>query len=381
MLVILPSKPKETNMINITYKRLLNIVLVTLVAGCSSSRQVACYPPTTTSTTTTASIPRPSTPPVAKLPSLSNNLPESPVASTQVPAGKQFIEAGNYYATSVSGDYANSADLQSFIQYMVQKHGFSQTYLNGLFSQAAYLESVVRLEEPPASSHSVSVHPSKGSWSRYRQQFLTEAHINNGVAFWRENESAIQKASSTYGVDPEYIVAIIGVETFFGRNVGKTRTLDALTTLAFDTQRRAKFFTAELEHFLLITREEGYEPLSIVGSWAGAMGLGQFMPSSFRKLAVDFNNDGKRDLWQPDDAIGSVANYFSRSGWQYQAPVAEQSNQGDGFSTVELSTNSGSEFWSVYPNFKVIKKYNSSDKYAMAVHQLAQACKQRYQYQ
>jgi membrane-bound lytic murein transglycosylase B len=333
---------------NLSIKHLFTLALAISMLSCSSTRPVI-YPPTpTTPTTPTTSITKP-------------------------PA-----EVGSYSAATLSGTYANSVALQSFIQRMVQQYGFSQTYLNGLFSQVNHLNSVVKLENPPASQL-VSSSSGTGSWSRYRQQFLDEAHINNGVQFWRDNASTLQKASSTYAVDPEYIVAIIGVETFYGRNVGKTRTLDALTTLAFDTQRRAAFFTSELENFLLITREEKYEPLAVVGSWAGAMGLGQFMPSSFRNLAVDFNNDGKRDLWQPADAIGSVANYFSKNGWQLHGTVAAPSNQPDPFSTIELGTYSGSEFWSVYPNFKVIKKYNSNDKYAMAVHQLAQACKQRYQ--
>ena len=262
---------------------------------------------------------------------------------------------------------------------MVLEHGFSESYLNGLFSQGQapglrYSSGKCRRQyhgPKPAT-------PSQAGWTRYRQQFLTEAHINHGVAFWSNNADAIQKASATYGVDPEYIVAIIGVETFFGRNVGKTRIFDALTTLAFDTQRRAKFFTQELENFLLMTREEGYEPLQPVGSWAGAMGLGQFMPSSFRTLAVDFNNDGHRNLWDQCDAIGSVAHYFSRNGWQSNMPVAEQTRGYSGESTIELSADNGSEYWRVHPNFKVIKKYNNSDKYAMAVHQLAQAIKQRY---
>ena len=326
-------------MINIAYKPLLIMAFVLFVTGCGAPRPITQKSP----------------PPVT---------------------GNQQ-GAGNYFATSLTGEYADSVELQNFIQYMVQKYGFSQQYLNGLFSNAVFLESVVRLEKPVAP-HSFSGHPSGGSWSRYRQQFLDEAHINKGVEFWRNYASALQKASAQYGVDPEYIVAIIGVETYFGRNVGKTRVIDALTTLAFDTERRAKFFTAELENFLLMSREEGYDPRAIVGSWAGAMGLGQFMPSSFRKLAVDFNSDGKRDLWQPEDAIGSVANYFASNGWKANSPVAELTNQPDSFSSIELSTYSGSEFWEIYPNFKVIKKYNSSDKYAMAVHQLAQACKQRY---
>ena len=159
---------------------------------------------------------------------------------------------------------------------------------------------------------------------------------------------------------------------------GKTCIFDALTTLAFDTHRRAKFFTQELENFLLMTREEGYEPREPVGSWAGAMGLGQFMPSSFRTLAIDFNNDGRRDLWHQYDAIGSVAHYFSRNGWQYRTPVAQPTGGYGGESTIEFSGINGFEYWRVYPNFKVIKKYNNSNKYAMAVHQLAQAIKQRY---
>lgn len=326
-------------MMKISYKSLAIVALVLLVTGCGVPRPINQKPQ-----------------------------PRIPVKSS---------EKGNYSASFLTGEYADSAELQNFIQYMVEQHGFSQNYLKGLFSNAVFLESVVRLEKP-SNIHNVSMRPSNGSWSRYRKQFLDEAHINKGVEFWRNNAAALQRASATYGVDPEYIVAIIGVETYFGRNVGKTRVIDALTTLAFDTERRAKFFTSELENFLLMSREEGYDPREVLGSWAGAMGLGQFMPSSFRKLAVDFNNDGKRDLWQPEDAIGSVANYFSKHGWQANSPVAELSNQPDGFSTIELSTYSGSEFWEVYPNFKVIKKYNSNDKYAMAVHQLAQACKQRY---
>ncbi|MDO9141322.1 MAG: lytic murein transglycosylase [Methylobacter sp.] len=277
----------------------------------------------------------------------------------------------------LTGIYANSLPAKHFIQHMVREHGFSEDYLNGLFSRANRLDYVIRLETPEPYHGPKPAHPKVGGWTRYRKQFITDAHINNGVAFWGNNAEAIQKASATYGVDPEYIVAIIGVETFYGRNVGKTRTFEALTTLAFDTQRRAKFFTSELENFLLMTREENYEVFKPVGSWAGAMGLGQFMPSSFRKLAVDFNNDGRRDLWDQDDAIGSVAHYFSRSGWQSNRPVAEPAKSYSDDAVITLSADTGNEHWRVHPNFKVIKKYNNSDKYAMAVHQLAQAIKQR----
>ena len=199
------------------------------------------------------------------------------------------------------------------------------------------------------------------------------------MGFWHNNADAIRHASTTYGVDPEYIVGIIGVETYFGKNIGKTCVFDALTTLSFNTYRRSKYFMSELEHFLLMARDEGYNPRDPVGSWAGAMGLGQFMPSSFRRLGVDFDHNGRCDLWHPDDAIGSVANYFSRSGWQYRSPVAQQISNPYDASVIELSTYGGNEYWRVHHNFKVIKRYNNSNKYAMAVHQLAQAIKQRYQ--
>lgn len=282
----------------------------------------------------------------------------------------------NYSATTLTGNYASYPDVQKFIQHMVQTHGFSEDYLNGLFSGAQRLDYVIRLESPEPSTSSSK--PSPGSWARYRNKFLTEAHINNGVAFWREHALAIEKASTTYGVDPEYIVAIIGVETFFGKNFGKTCIFDALTTLSFDTYRRAPYFTQELENFLLMAKEEGYEPREPKGSWAGAMGYGQFMPSSFRNLAVDFDNNGHRDLWHPHDAVGSVAHYFAEHGWQLHAAVTRPTQPTNEPEVIELSGATGSEYWRIYPNFKVIKTYNNSNKYAMAVHQLAQAIRQRY---
>ncbi len=275
------------------------------------------------------------------------------------------------------GSYSGSPEVQSFIRRMVNNHGFSEGYLNNLFARANRLDSVIRLEGPK-SSNSGPARP--GSWTRYRNKFLTEQHIGNGVEFWRNNAGAISKASAAYGVDPEYIVGIIGVETYFGKNIGKTCVFDALTTLSFDTYRRSKYFQSELEHFLLMAREERMDPKQPVGSWAGAMGLGQFMPSSFRKLAIDFDHNGRRDLWQPYDAIGSVAHYFSRNGWQYKNPVAEPSYDSYDSSVITLSTYEGDEYWRVHHNFKVIKRYNNSNKYAMAVHQLAQAIKQRYMY-
>jgi membrane-bound lytic murein transglycosylase B len=292
-------------------------------------------------------------------------------------SGEAYPNAYAYTAGNVTGIYGNSAAVRDFIQHMVREHGFDGAYLNGLFSRANRLYSVIRLEN--AQQPQQFQGPARiGGWTRYRSKFLTNGHIDNGVKFWMNNADIIQKASAAYGVDPEYIVAIIGVETYFGRNTGRTRVFDALTTLAFDTRRRGEFFASELENFLLMTREESYDPFEPTGSWAGAMGLGQFMPSSFRRLAVDFDSDGRRDLWQSYDAIGSVAHYFSSSGWQLNEPVAERAGSFRDSASIALSTYNGDEYWRVYPNFKVIKSYNNSDKYAMAVHQLAQAIKQRY---
>ncbi len=285
--------------------------------------------------------------------------------------------SSNYQSFFLTGTYAHSPALLKFIQYMVRQHGFSETYLNGLFSKANRLEPVIKLETPEPTTGPTK--PSVGSWTRYRNKFLTDDHINNGVEFWRNNAETIRRASATYGVDPEYIVGIIGVETYFGRNFGKTRIFDALTTLSFDTERRSKYFMSELESFLLMARDEHFDPLKPQGSWAGAMGYGQFMPSNFKTLAVDFNKDGKRDLWHPHDAVGSVAHYFSKSGWQMHQPVTKRISFSKDPSIIELSTYEGNEFWQIYANFKVIKKYNNSNKYAMAVHQLAQAIKSRYQ--
>lgn len=346
-------------MATLMYKHLLRFAAIALLVGCASDLD--------TQNSNLA------------MPAPDDTVPAQPRAKMPVnpndTASGAMTTPHYYNSDSVAGDYAHSPAVQAFIRQMVHKHQFSESYLNGLFSQAQRLESVIRLESPAPSTGK----PRLGSWTRYRNKFLTDDHIANGVEFWRANASAIAKASATYHVDPEYIVGIIGVETYFGKNMGKTCIFDALTTLAFDTHRRGSYFASELENFLLMTREENYEPRELVGSWAGAMGFGQFMPSSFRHLAVDFNHDGHRDLWDSNDAIGSVAHYFSKNGWQASHPVTEMAAPSVDPSVIELSTYTGNEYWRVHPNFKVIKRYNNSNKYAMAVHQLAQAIKERYQ--
>ena len=345
-------------MANLVYKRLFKLALAAMLASCASepvNYQVEY--PKNSHQQSKAPVDRP----IQHYPNSDERAPYS--SSSEAPI--------------LTGTYANSPAVRDFIQHMVHKYGFSETYLNSLFSQAHRLDSVIRLENPAPSTGPSKAHP--GSWTRYRNKFLTDAHISNGVEFWRSNADAIQRASATYGVDPEYIVGIIGVETYFGKNFGKTCIFDALTTLSFDTYRRSDYFKSELENFLLMTRDEDFDPRQPQGSWAGAMGYGQFMPSSFRRLAVDFNNDGRRDLWHPKDAVGSVAHYFSRSGWQLHNPVTKPVGPAIDPAVIELSTYEGNEYWRIYPNFKVIKKYNNSNKYAMAVHQLAQAIKQQYQ--
>ncbi|MEN9595622.1 MAG: hypothetical protein RL236_56 [Pseudomonadota bacterium] len=335
-----------------TFRQLFVFFLLLLLAGCATEPVI-----------------RPSKP--------------TPVDTGRIP---DYIEA-----RPIVGIYANQPTVTAFVQHMVHDYGFSEDYLNNLFSQANKLDSVLRLEVdpfvPPKPKYTGPVSPlpvlppkpkATLGWSSYRKQFLDDTHINNGVDFWRANAEALQRASATYHVDPEYIVGIIGVETYFGRNVGKTNTFDALSTLSFFSLRRAEYFTKELENFLLMAKEENYEPRKVIGSWAGALGLGQFMPKSFRKLAVDFNGDGKRDLWNPVDAIGSVAHYFSNSGWKFNQPVATPINGDIDDEYIILAADNGSQFWAVGTNFTTIKKYNSSNKYAMAVHQLGQSIKQRY---
>lgn len=316
--------------------------------------------------------------------------------------------AGNYRASRLGGDYANYAATRQFVDKMVDQHGFNRTYINGLFSKVERKDGVLEILNRPSAKG-----PARpGSWTRYRNIFMTEKRMQEGAEFMTTYRKELNRAYQQYGVPPEYITAIIGVETSYGGNIGKVPVLDALATIAFDYPRRSKYFTSELEQFLLMTREEGFDPKSPVGSYAGAMGLGQFMPSSFRRYAVDFDGNGRRDLWNPVDAIGSVANYFSEHGWQKGGEVAvpasftstsyrsmktgyrskhslgslrkagirpKGSVASDRVSLLKYSTYDGDELWLGMHNFYVITRYNHSSKYALAVHQLAQEVKRRYE--
>ncbi len=321
------------------------------------------------------------------------------------PASRACV--GAYRARQLTGDFAGYASLQQFVDQMVRQHGFEEEYLLGLFSQARRKNWT--LNYLAKSDQELKGPPSPGGWSRYRAKFLDERHIGAGVEFARRNRAALQRATRQYGVPEEYILGILAVETTFGGYVGKDRVLDALTTLGFDYSRRGDYFRGELENFLLMARSEGLDPATPVGSYAGAMGLGQFMPSSFLRWAVDFNGDGRRDLWNAEDAIGSVANYFSQHGWQPGHPVVTplQANgpvsleaglkpqytlaalqqaglqparpcSSDGpLRLVRLRYASYDQYLIGHPNFYTITRYNNSTYYAMTVHELALSIKRR----
>lgn len=212
--------------------------------------------------------------------------------------------------------YADRPDVVAFIDEMVVDHAFDAAALRRFFAEVRYQRAVVSAMSRPV------VAPPK--WYEYAPQFLTSARIDSGVAFWSANAAALERAQKEFGVPAEIVVAIIGVETFYGRHTGSYRVADALTTLAFDYPRRAWFFRNELKHFLLQTREQKISPLVPKGSYAGAQGLPQFMPGSLRDYALDYDGDGSIDLaGDVDDAIGSVANYLARHGWQAGGPIME----------------------------------------------------------
>ncbi len=324
--------------------------------------------------------------------------------TTGTPSGGFLLEP-QHNVMQMGGDFANNPNAQQFIDKMVNKHGFDRQQLQEILSQAKRLDSVLRLMDNQAPTTSVKP-PSgpNGAWLRYRKKFITPDNVQNGVVFWNQYEDALNRAWQVYGVPPEIIVGIIGVETRWGRVMGKTRILDALATLSFNYPRRAEYFSGELETFLLMARDEQDDPLNLKGSFAGAMGYGQFMPSSYKQYAVDFSGDGHINLWDPVDAIGSVANYFKAHGWVKGDQVAVMANGQapglpNGFKTrysisqlaaagltpqqplgnhqqaslLRLDVGTGYQYWYGLPNFYTITRYNHSTHYAMAVWHLGQA--------
>ncbi|KAA6187498.1 lytic murein transglycosylase B [Thiohalocapsa marina] len=311
---------------------------------------------------------------------------------------------------------------QAFIADMVDRHGFSPQTLDTLLAGARYQQAIVDAMDRPYEGR---------PWREYRRLFLTPERIQGGIRFRRANADLLQQAQTTYGVPAEIITAIIGVETNYGRNLGRHRVLDALTTLGFSYPRRAEFFRGELEQLLLLSRDEGLDLTDALGSYAGALGKPQFIPSSYRNYAVDFDGDGRRDLWQSDaDVIGSVGSYLARHDWQPGAPIAvparlrdmppagitmvdkrplapqttlarlaeagvqplaidagagtdtgNDADAGAAFAPDRRATlieldGDGPEYWLGFDNFYAITRYNHSNLYAMAVLQLSRAIAQ-----
>jgi membrane-bound lytic murein transglycosylase B len=309
--------------------------------------------------------------------------------------------------TAAHAGYGNEPQVQEFVDLMVEKHNFKRQELLAVLGQAERRDDIIELMSKPAEK--------RLAWYEYRKIFLTSSRIDGGVAFWKENADILAKAEDAFGVDPQLVVAIIGVETRYGSKTGRHRVLDALATLAFDYPPRSQFFTSELEQFLILAREEDIDLLSVTGSYAGAMGYGQFIPSSYRSYAVDFDANGKRDLWNsPMDIIGSVANYFHAHGWKDRAPVAVRAEvSGDDYQAllklgyepntalhvmrhdgvtpvVEMPDDleaallafdqqDGPEYWLGFNNFYVITRYNHSPLYAMAVYQLSEEIRAAYE--
>ncbi len=306
-----------------------------------------------------------------------------------------------------SADYTQHPLAAEFVNEMVQQHGFTAAEINQWLSKAEKRQPILDAIARPAEKSK--------TWKEYRPIFIVPMRITNGVAFWNENREALARAEKEFGVPAEIIVAIIGVETNYGKNTGSWYVIDALTTLAFDYPPRAPFFRSELVNYFILTREQKHNPLEFKGSYAGAMGYGQFMPSSYRNFAVDFNGDGFTDIWNnTTDAIGSVANYFKKHGWQTGKPVVvpakltqarEQVSAHVLFNkveppalkvsdwkkvgvvptakiaartpviSIEFDGVNGLEYWFGLQNFYTITRYNRSPMYAMAVYDLSQDIK------
>lgn len=304
------------------------------------------------------------------------------------------------------GNYAGRPEVRKFAEEFVETHGtFTVDELLALFAGAEYKQRIIDAISRPAEKTL--------NWDRYQDIFLTRRRVTEGRHFMTRHREALEDAREKFGVPPAVVASVIGVETMYGGNRGSHRVIDALSTLAFDYPPRARFFRGELEAFLLLAREEGQDVMELKGSYAGAMGYGQFIPTSYRRYAVDFDDDGVRDIWNnPVDAIGSVANYLYEHGWQANGDIVLRVQiSGDeldelfgdqlkpsltlsafldrGIGTnIDLSPEEkvsplrfigkhGEEYWLGLNNFYVITRYNHSKLYAMAVYQLSERLRPR----
>jgi len=304
------------------------------------------------------------------------------------------------------GDYRGRADVGEFIERLAGQTDYTEQELADLFSTVKKQGHLFAQLDKPAEKVL--------DWYQYRPIFIKDRRIELGVKFWREHRELLSRVSEKYGVPPEIIVAIIGVETFYGNHKGNDPVFDSLVTLAFDYPPRAAFFSVELREFLLLVKEQGFDARELRGSYAGAMGMPQFISSSYRAYAVDFDGDGQVNLFDSvADIAGSVANYFARHGWERGGKVARPLDLGDGHSVstfepgvkpeyrwgdlkraglssqfeigedtpvalIELGQRDHSEYWAGFQNFYVITRYNHSELYAMAVYQLAKLISHQY---
>lgn len=300
--------------------------------------------------------------------------------------------------------------VQQFIEKMAQKHNFSKDYLQQIFASVNFTIWDKKTKPPKKRPPKPSI-----NWQKYRTLFLTESRIDNGIKFWETHKESLEKAEKIFQVPANIIVAVLGIESNYGNYQGKFQTFNILTRKAFNGYRRSRFYQKELEHFLLLARDNLLEPLLIYGSHAGAMGYGQFISSSYRHYAIDFDNDNKVDLFNsPADAIGSIANYFARHNWQANALIATLLTEVEKTTTnslsykpikpktsiaslrkkglqiplninknqkahiITLANDNSLEHWLSFNNFYAITRYNHSNLYAMAVYQLSQALKQGF---
>lgn len=317
----------------------------------------------------------------------------------------------HYSQAGLTGDFAGNPQAEAFINMMVSRHGFDRNYVTGVLSRAEATTWLKRMAYSDANPELRKKSGGVPNWTRYRSRFITAKHINTGTAFWNKHRRTLERAANQYGVPEEYILGIMGVETIYGGNVGTDRAVDALATMSFMNSRRGKYFASELESYFLMTRSTGLDPLQPKASYAGALGLPQFMPSNIKKYGVDYDGDGGVNLWTPVDAIGSVANYLNKHGWRRGEIAAIPATRTGGYgyasmrsgfkhkhslatlernglkpsypgvsgqvNMVKLNVTGGEEYWIGGNNFYVITRYNHSNHYAMAVHQLAQEIKKR----
>lgn len=295
--------------------------------------------------------------------------------------------------------WAEREDVTAYVEEIAQRHGLDPADIRAVLDKAEFRPDILAAISRPAEAK---------PWNQYRNIFLVGDRAQRGAEFWKRNEATLAKAQQEFGVPAQVILAILGVETKYGTNQGSFRVIDALATLGFDYPQRATFFRSELGHYLRLTKDEELDPLEILGSYAGAMGQAQFMPSSYRSYAVDFDGDGRRDLWKSvPDAVGSIANYLHRHGWQQDQPVAMRvTADGEAYKQLldrgfearytagelsaagielpsafpadakaalyELEGEQGPELWLGLTNFYVITRYNRSALYALAVYQLSE---------